>query len=214
MKQRITRALFGALLLTTALVATANAAWVYQPVKWTHPGLTSSQDGTLFANHKGFVRDTTWLPMAAAKVDTTAEFSLSDAELIGPAEYGRTSTTADTLVGAWVLLVADSNVASSVNWKNTTVTLQVNYGSGAGWQTAPTLTVTMTDGQKVLPIPLVASVPALTNDIPVDLTTPVLAFGAPRYRAIVTGGTSVAAPMTRVYVKKFIRGVQEFDKIQ
>lgn len=198
-----------ALLCVLGVAASAGDAlayWKLQPVKWTHPGTTPHSDFTVVAGLRGWARDTLTIPMAAAKVDTSAEFSLLDCDMPTPIDYGRTATTGDSTAFAFVCLVADSGVASSVNWKNTTVALQVNYGDGAGWQTGLSWATLPTDGQKVNILPIWSSLSALTNDLPVDLTSP-LGLVAPRARIIVTGGTAVAAPQTRIYVKKFYRNV-------
>lgn len=211
--KRFTRALFGALLLLTAFASTALAEWHFEPVKWSHPGITSSTDfgSVALAVHRGFVRDTTWIPMAVARVDTSAEFSLLDCDPIPPAQYGRTAATGDSTALAFVCLVADSSVASTVTWNSTAVQLQVNYGRGAGWQNASNGSGIPTSGQKVLIAPIWASLSALTNDLPIDLTSP-LGNVAPRARIIVTGGAaSVAAPSTRIYVKKWMHSNAERD---
>lgn len=209
--KRFTRALFGALLLLTAFASTALAEWKLEPVKWSHPGLTSSQDGTTWAGLRGgFLRDTLYLPIAASKVDTTAEFSLMNCESPTASDMGKTSTTVDTLAGAYVIFQPDSAVASTITWGAATCAIQVNYGNGANWQTAYTYTLDPTAGQKQFVVPIYwVSTPA--NDTAPALGQVGAIFG-PRVRAIFTGGTSAAGPSTRVFVKKFVgKGSVEHD---
>ena len=192
-----------AMLLVTAFAATAHADWNTVPVMWKHWGLTESNAAT-FSGLRGWMRDTTYIPMAAAKVDTSAAFSLEDVDMITNLDFGRTATTGDSVASAYVVLVADSSVASSVNWKDTSVKLQVNYGQGAGWQDAQSWALLMTDGQKVMPLPIWQATATITNDLPINLASPSLLY-APSCRVIVTGGTSVAAPQTRIFIRKYQR---------
>lgn len=209
---RFTRALLGALLLVTAFASVALAEWKLEPVKWSHPGITSTTDfgAVALATHRGWVKDTTWVPIAAARIDTTAEFSLMNCETPTAQDFGSTGSTVDSLAGAWVFFVPDSNVASTIVWGAATVSIQANYGQGANWQTVYTYTADPTSGQKQLAIPIFVRA-GITTDLGPKLDFPMGAF-APRCRAIFTGGTSAAGPSTRVYVKKFVgKGSVEHD---
>ena len=166
---------FSALALTAlALVsftATANAGWSYESVKWRHLGR-----GALGFSENGTARicDTLYVSAAPARVDTTAAWSMLDCDNLFATEQGQTATTADSLAPAYVVIQADSSVASSVNFKNTTVTIQVNYGtSSAGWQTLHSaLSPLATDGTKTLIVPVFQRLLSITTDLGIDLTMP------------------------------------------
>lgn len=201
------RAVLGALLLIAAITAPALAEFHMVPVKWTHPGVTSSTNfgAVVLATHRGYVRDTTWIPMAASRVDTTAEFSLLDCDPIPSFATGHTSTTQDTTLLAYVVLTSDSTAASSVDWDQSTVAMQVNYGDRiGGWETAFTFhgSLDWVSGQKSVRVPIAAGVTTNTTDSFADYNAS-LANVAPRCRLIVTGSAAVAAPSARVFVMKW-----------
>lgn len=202
-------------LLVASLAAwagSAHAGWTLDDkVRWRHFGR-----GDIGFSEAGFATslsnpvtprgsDTMYVCAAPARVDTTTEFSLLDCDAQPTTSQG--ATAVDSLVGAWFIIVADSNVASTVNFKNTTVTFQVNYGGNAGnWQTVFSAVSTLaTDGTKNLIVPIWRRLAAVSTDLGIDYTYPD-AIMAPRVRALVTWGTSSAAPQCRIRIKKWATG--------
>lgn len=193
-------------------VSAAHADWKYTDIPWTHPGiaadLQNGSSGTTTVGLRGWLRDTTYIPMAAAKVDTTGEWTMTDCEFVNPVTYGHPA--ADTAFAGFFLLVADSAVGSTVHFGDgCTVELQVNYGrSSAGWNSLVTYTLNPTSGNKVLAVPITSALVAVDTDVSKGSTAaPVIRALAPRMRAIFTGGTSAAAPQTRIRVLKFYSNV-------
>lgn len=188
-------------LALASFTATANAGWTVEDVKWRHFGR-----GNLGFSEQGTSRmsDTMYVSAAPARADTTASWSMLDVDAIGYIEQG--SAAADSIASAYFVIQADSSVASSVNFKNTTVTLQVNYGqSSAGWMTVRSaLSPLATDAAKILVVPIWDRLAAITTDLGIDLAHPFDSH-APAMRAIVTWGTSAAVPSARVVIKKFKR---------
>lgn len=201
MKRFISAALamvFVAVLAGSAFAS--NAVWrtgAVGTVKWRHAGA-----GALgFSQPAAGFSDTTYVSAAPARADTTTEWSMEDVMPVGVDEFG--SAAADSLTPAYFIIQADSSVASSVNFKNTTVTFQVNYGlSTTGWQTVySALSPLATDGVKTLIVPIFQRLAAITTDVGIDFKHPGDIF-APRVRAIVTWGTSAAVPSATVRIKK------------
>lgn len=207
--KRFARAALGALLLLSIFALPALAEWRLEPIKWTHPGLTSSGTSATANFKRGFVRDTTWLPAFASVADTSAEFSLMDCDPPPPAQFGTINTTIDSLPLAYVVVVADSSVASSAVW-DATVALQLNYGKGANWTAGKIGSPLPTAGQGALFAPIWSRLPVVTADLPIDMSSPTL-NQAPRCRVIVTGGTNVAVPSMRLYVRKWVQSTAERD---
>lgn len=204
MRQNLTRWMLSALaLVTLALAVPAHAAWNYEQVKWHFQG----RQVIGLAGPAGFggVGDTTWLSAAPSRSDTTAAWSMLDAE---PSPIGAVSLGASTVdssqVGA-VIIAADSSVASTLAWLATTVQLQVNYGVNAsGWTNyGPTISPLPTTTQKAAYFPIL-QFPVGTAHL--GSTTNYHTYGifAPSVRAIVAWPASVAVPMARVYVRKWI----------
>lgn len=207
--KRFTGALMGALLTLTALVtfsSPSEAAWKWEygangGPKWHHTGrgdLGFSENGTTRSS------DTLYVSAAPARADTTTEWTMLDVDAIGYIEQG--SATADSVASAYFVIQSDSTTASTVNFKNTTVTLQVNYGQNiGGWSTVRSaLSPLATDGAKILIVPIWDRLAAITTDLGIDLAHPFDSH-APRMRAIVTWGTSAAAPSSAIGIKKFQR---------
>lgn len=204
--KRFTGALMGALLILTAFAGVSEASWDYQigengGPKWRHFGR-----GDIGFSENGSLRysDTLYVSAAPARVDTTTEWSMLDVDAIGYIEQG--SAAADSIASAYFVIQGDSTVASTVSFKNTTVTLQVNYGrNNAGWVTVRSALSTLaTDGTKTLIVPIWDRLAAITTDLGIDLAHPFDSH-APRMRALVTWGTSAAVPSAIVGIKKFKR---------
>lgn len=204
--KRFTGALLGALLLTVAFASSSQAAWKMElgangGPKWHHTGrgdLGFAEYGTTRSS------DTLYVSAAPARADTTTEWTMLDVDPIGYVEQG--SAAADSVASAYFVIQGDSTVASSINFKNTTVTLQVNYGqNNAGWGTVRSaLSPLATDGAKTLIVPIWDRLAAITTDLGIDLAHPFDSH-APRMRAIVTWGTAAAVPSAICGVKKFQR---------
>lgn len=205
MKKKLLFAVLGLCLFSSS----AFAEWKMTDVPWSHPGameaLSAGSSGTTFVGLRGWLRDTLYIPMADSKVDTTGEWTMLDAEPVSPVEYGRTSTTPDTAIAGYVVLVPDSATASTIVWGAATAVLQVNYGRGANWQTLSSLTISPTSGSKQLFVPIITSTATQTVDL--GPTAPPLTAFAPRMRLIFTGGASAAGPQTRVRVLKYYKNV-------
>jgi len=196
-----------------AFAAPAFAGWkLDDKVKWRHFGrgdIGFSENGFATATSTPISprgSDTLWVSAAPARVDTTSEWSMLDCDTEPLTTQG--ANTADSLAAAYFIIAADSNVASTVNFKNTTVTFQVNYGFNAGnWQTifGAAISTLPTDGTKTLIVPIFRRLAAITTDLGIDLGHPGDAF-APRMRALVTWGTAAAAPQCRIRIKKWAGG--------
>ena len=191
-------------LLTLAAIGAvswpAQAAWKIEDVKWRFYGR-----GNIGFGENGTLRytDTTFVSAAPARVDTTTAWTMLDCDNMPLTTQG--ANAADSLAAGYLIIVADSTVASSVNFKNTTVTIQVNYGfNSAAWQNfAAAYSPLATDGTKALIVPLFERLAAITTDVGIDYLHPHDIF-APQMRALVTWGTAAAAPMSRIRIKKFI----------
>lgn len=181
--KRLTRALFGALLLTVIVATQAVAGrWVEQQIPWQRSNAT---DGLYFQSIV-----TTG---AAAKVDTTAAFSLNDAVPF-PLSLGWGGTTLDTVIVAKLVIYADSSVASSIDFGSTSVSIQANSGVNAsGWQAARTVATLNTSGQKYIEVPIYASNNAVSKQLYIDRTGDFSLFGC-QLRAIATLTGAGAVP--------------------
>lgn len=184
--KRFSRALLGALLLTSALVSVASAGrWVERQVPWQRSNTT---DGLYFQSPT-----TTG---AAAKVDTTSSFSLNDAQPF-PLSLGWGGTTLDTVVVAKLIIYADSSVASSIDFGSTSVSIQANSGVNAsGWQAARTVATLNTAAQKYIEVPIYASNNAVSKQLYIDRTGDFSLFGN-SLRAIVTQTGAGAIPQMK-----------------
>ncbi|HXJ68250.1 MAG TPA: hypothetical protein VNM39_05045, partial [Verrucomicrobiae bacterium] len=119
-------------LLFVGLALPAHAAWNYEPLKWRHFGRgdLGFSEGSVVPRGS----DTTYVSAAAARVDTTTEWNMLDAEPQTPTSIG--GTAADSSQIGAVIVCGDSTVASTFTWAATTVTIQVNYGQqNTGWTT-------------------------------------------------------------------------------
>lgn len=188
------------------MVASASADWRMEDLKWTHPGATYSTGASQMVIVRGFLRDTTWLPLTgsgAAVSDTSTEFSMLDCSAPSAQIFGHTST-ADTLTAAVVYLVADSSVSSTIVTEALVWTIQANYSqtSNAQWVTINSGTVgKTTSGHKVQAFPIY-TVSRQDTDLSPDVLSPMYVF-APRLRVIITSAGSVAMPSARLRVKKW-----------
>lgn len=186
-----------ALLAAIALVVTAplaHARWSEpQDISWWRARSNTVQG---FPNRA----DTLYTPIAASKADTSAAFNLLDSDLPGIWALGKSA--ADSTQVGWLVILGDSTVTNTVNFKATTCAIQVNWGaSSIGWTTAVTYTSAQTDGTKFWAIPLFASLGALT-DYGIDAAQVGYLF-APSLRVIVTGGSSATVPMARIRLIKY-----------
>src|SRR5690349_14708580 len=137
-----------ALALLSAFLARPAAAyqggnyWVHENINWLHQRTWNTPAGAASgsANVIGSSsQDTTFLPMAASQPDTSGSFTLTDCMPFAANQLGRAGALSDSTVVAWIVIASDSTVASSVNFKNTTVALQLNLGqNSANWATAIT----------------------------------------------------------------------------
>jgi len=188
--------------LILVAVAPASAAWKYEPIKWRHGNAGALGFSVPQPN---LYSDTTFISAAPARADTTTAWSMLDSEPFPGVENGATATTADTIAAGYVVIAGDSTVASTVDFTNTTVTIQVNYGvNSTGWQTIQSATSPLaTAGTKALLVPMYQRLGAITTDLGIDFKHPGDIF-APQVRAIVTWGTAAAVPSARVYVKKWV----------
>lgn len=181
--------------LALSTVAPAHAEWSEpEKVPWYKPNASN------IANPLN-QPDTTWSPLAASKPDTTLSFRLEDCDLMSIMQSGKSAS--DTLVCANFIVYSDSTVASTVSFKATTAKLQANFSdNAANWQDVLTYTSSLTDGQKAWVIPIWVS-KGLTQDLGIDLAAQSLAIFGANLRFIVTGGASVASPMTRCKLVKY-----------
>lgn len=192
----------------TSLPSRSDAGWSYEGVRWRMLGRGAIGFGQGSSPPGG--TDTTYVSGAPARSDTTTSWNMLDCEHLPLETQG--ANAADSVASAYVVVVGDSSVASSINFKNTTVTLQVNYAqSSTGWQTIySALSPLATDGTKALIVPIFSRLAAITTDLGIDYTHPGDSF-APAMRAIVTWGTAAAVPSARVYIKKY-SGVQQIGR--
>jgi hypothetical protein len=181
----------------------AKAAWTYEPVKWRRQNNATGYNGGVYGIPTTVPFDTTYASAAAARVDTTAEWNMLDAE--PPAAVSGSATTADSTQVAAVVVAGDSTVASTFAWAATTVTVQVNYGqSNTGWTTVgAAISPLGTTTQKAILAPLFTT-PVGTAHIGSTTFNAAFNIFAPRCRALVTWGTAAAVPMARVYVRKWV----------
>lgn len=182
--------------LVTTIAVPAHAEWTRpEDVPWYKPNASN------IANPLN-APDTTWSPLAASKVDTTMLFRIDDCDLMSIMQGGKSAS--DTLVVANFIIYSDSSVASTVSFKATTAKLQANFSNNsANWQDVMTYTSSLTDGQKAWVVPIWVS-KGLTQDLGIDLTAQSLAIFGANLRFIVTGGASVASPMTRCALSKYV----------
>jgi hypothetical protein len=191
----------------------AHAAWTMEALKWkrwTPVAVPYSYGGHVFT------QDTTWVSgtTTSGLTDTTSSWSMLDADVMPASDYGTVATTGDSTIAGYFIVTADSNVASTVIFKATTVQFQVNYGTNnGGWQTfsAAAYPIAPDDGVKVICVPLLSRFLSITNDLGpttgAALSQPNTIF-APNVRAIVSWGASnTAVPMARCYVKKYIKNI-------
>lgn len=179
----------GALLCALALVTLTSPAfagrWVEVQVPWERSNTT---DGLYF--------NSVTTTGAAAKVDTTSKFSLSEA-MPFPLALGWGGTTLDTVVVAKLIIYGDSTVASTINFGSTAVAIHANAGVNAsGWQSARTYSSLNTDGQKYVEVPIYASNNAVSKQLYIDRTGDFSLFGV-QLRAIVTQTGATAIPQMK-----------------
>ena len=196
-------ALLSAFLALPALAYQGGVYWVHENEGWLHQRTWNTPAGANSGSPNvigSSSQDTTFLPMAASQPDTSGAFTLTDCMPFAANQLGRAGALSDSTVVAWIVIASDSTVASSVNFKNTTVALQLNMGSNsANWATAITYSPLETDGTKFIRIPI--SMQGKGNFFGIDYAQTGGLIGE-NCRLIVTGGTAVAAPMCRVYLLK------------
>lgn len=184
---------FNAWLLAASLLLVAVPAfadWEATNVLWLQHDV----------NVPGGVVGGNFTTFAASKVDTSLSFTLADADPLSLDQMGQKTAGVDTVHFARLVIYADSSTAATVNFKASTCAIQANFGDqNASWQTAFTVTSSVTDGQKAWVIPLGA---LAGNDGSIDLTSK-LAIVGPRLRVIVTGGASVAGNAMRIKLFKW-----------
>ena len=192
MKRNVSRVAGLVLALALLTVSSAHAGWVSDQLNWVR---SNSTDGLYFKSQV-----TTG---AASKVDTTEAFSLDDADF-PPIAVGLNGTTLDTVVVAKLVIYGDSTVASTINFKDASVSIQANAGSNSsGWQAARSVATLNTDGQKYIEIPIYASNNAVSKQLYIDRTGDYSLFGN-SFRAILTeGSTGSAVPTMKVKLVKF-----------
>lgn len=192
MKRNVSRVAGLVLALALLTVSSAHAGWVSDQLNWVR---SNSTDGLYFKSQV-----TTG---AASKVDTTESFTLDDADF-PPIAVGLNGTTLDTVVVAKLIIYGDSTAASTINFKDASVSIQANAGSNsAGWQAARSVATLNTDGQKYIEIPIYASNNAVSKQLYIDRTGDFSLFGN-SFRAILTeGATGSAVPAMKVKLVKF-----------
>jgi hypothetical protein len=184
----------------------AHAAWTMEALKWkrwTPVAVPYSYGGHVFTADTNWVSGTT----TGGLVDTTSAWSMLDCDIVNIGDAGEVAL--DSTLAATFIIAADSNVASTVIYKATTVKFQVNYGTNnGGWNDLTTAYGGLpTDAIKHLLIPIFAAARVVTADLGVDYNFPGGCF-APNMRAIVSWGASnTAVPMARCYVRKYIRNI-------
>lgn len=208
MRYKFTRWLALALVVLASVlgfVGQAHAAWRMEDLPFRMLGRQAigfSARNTMIGGV-----DTLFVAAAPARADTSMEFSLLDCENLSTAQYGVTTT--DSVACAYIVIQADSNVASTITFKATTVTLQVNYGdSPAGWTPATgAFSALPADNAKSFSVPIFENA---TFGQAVLVGSRSLVF-APRARVIVTWGASAVAPQSRLFIKKNA-GMQQINR--
>lgn len=197
------RLTFAVLLCAAALSLAAGVA----QAKWSEPEHVLwkrehwNTVGTTMVNSP----DTTWTTLAASKVDTTKAFSLLDCDTPFAGQYGMTTTTADSIPFAHVVIYGDSSVAGTLTFGQATCAVQVKWGDGPlGWTTVKTYTCTTTDAVRAWNIPLFNELTsgAAGSTYGKDLVQENWQF-APSVRLIVTGAAGTAVQKAAIKLVKY-----------